>query len=608
MKIEKFCIKNYKSIINSGDCYLTDNITILAWKNESGKSSILQALEDFDSDKNIRNEAIPISDTKLKPEIEITFIVPKDEITEIFKDWNITEQNELKEPKITIIKQFPNIYSLHQDSIDKLLLETEKKQKIWNLKINEIIKKYPDIFNSKNKTDLSAIIASIDVLLVKINSDEIASKNIEDKQKTIEHIMLQKQSISEIIALQDNTKVFLDSFVKWYMPYFIFYSSFNDRFPHKILKTELKDNMRAKDLQEISDFSIDTILGSDETQKKKHKSKINIELQWNFKKYWTQDSINLEIDWDTDSIFFWIQEDWEYYKPDQRSEWQQRHLAFYTKIWARAKEDVPNIILIDEPWLFLHAKAQKDLLLSLEDHSKDAQVIFSTHSPYLIETEKLNRIRLIFKDNKKKEWTKIYNKIHALSDKDTLTPILTAIWMDISDWIQDIWKKNNVIVEWQSDVFYLQAFKILNKIENINFVYWWWAWHVWNIWNILQRRWCAVIYLFDNDQWKKDWKKQLLEQWMVDEKDIWTIIDEEWKTIEDILSINDFKNYVLNEKDNDYVVANSGFVKNTRKDKVLLSRLFLQSVQNWKVKKLEKESEDNIKNLFKKIDDLFIGQ
>ena len=54
MKLTKFRIKNYKSIIDSGDCYFSDKLTILAGKNESGKSSVLEALEDFHQDKTIR--------------------------------------------------------------------------------------------------------------------------------------------------------------------------------------------------------------------------------------------------------------------------------------------------------------------------------------------------------------------------------------------------------------------------------------------------------------------------------------------------------------------------------------------------------------------------
>lgn len=62
MELVKFRVKNYRSIIDSGDCYLANKITVLAGKNESGKSSILEALEDFENKKEIRKSAIPIHD------------------------------------------------------------------------------------------------------------------------------------------------------------------------------------------------------------------------------------------------------------------------------------------------------------------------------------------------------------------------------------------------------------------------------------------------------------------------------------------------------------------------------------------------------------------
>lgn len=83
MELIKFRIKNYKSIVDSGDCYFSDKLTILAGKNESGKTSILEALEDFDENKKIRDDAKPINGDGI-PEILVTFKLGKDEIDEVF--------------------------------------------------------------------------------------------------------------------------------------------------------------------------------------------------------------------------------------------------------------------------------------------------------------------------------------------------------------------------------------------------------------------------------------------------------------------------------------------------------------------------------------------
>ncbi len=48
MIIRAFQIKNYRSIIDSGICFLSqDNITALIGQNESGKTSVLEALLSF---------------------------------------------------------------------------------------------------------------------------------------------------------------------------------------------------------------------------------------------------------------------------------------------------------------------------------------------------------------------------------------------------------------------------------------------------------------------------------------------------------------------------------------------------------------------------------
>ena len=54
MRLQSFRVANYKSIEGSGACYLSDRITILAGKNEAGKSSLLEALCDFNGERPMR--------------------------------------------------------------------------------------------------------------------------------------------------------------------------------------------------------------------------------------------------------------------------------------------------------------------------------------------------------------------------------------------------------------------------------------------------------------------------------------------------------------------------------------------------------------------------
>ena len=115
VELIKFRVKNYKSIVDSGDCYLANKVTVLAGKNESGKTSILEAIEDFDTEKKIRNSAIPIRDESNKPEIIITFLIDSGIVNEIMEKIKFTKKFE-SDVKITVKKDFSNKYHLYEDS------------------------------------------------------------------------------------------------------------------------------------------------------------------------------------------------------------------------------------------------------------------------------------------------------------------------------------------------------------------------------------------------------------------------------------------------------------------------------------------------------------
>jgi predicted ATP-dependent endonuclease of OLD family len=60
----------------------------------------------------------------------------------------------------------------------------------------------------------------------------------------------------------------------------------------------------------------------------------------------------------------------------------------------RRKE--PLILLLDEPGLFLHAKAQGDLLRYIEAELKGHnQVIYTTHSPFMVDAHNFDRVRIV---------------------------------------------------------------------------------------------------------------------------------------------------------------------------------------------------------------------
>ncbi len=610
MKLLKFRIKNYKSIIDSGDCYLEENITILAGKNESGKTAILEALEDFDTEKKIRDKAIPIYNSEAKPEIFVSFQPEEDALKEIFSKLSLSVLDK-KIDKIEIVKKYPDKYFLSAETADILGIKNvslidEKKKEIQDLcnGIDNILKEYkitevkfPVIVleNLKDcKIQLQGFISKTQPFMPKII----------DEQKR--NLLNQNVSrITEILTELENLDILENKFIeeiKQYIPYFILFSSFDDIFPSEMPLSKAQDNKLIKDLTLISNLSLDLIQKGTSTHKATHKEQLNIKVKDEYKRYWTQDLTHLFIDWDSNNLLFFVKEGDKFFPPELRSKGKQWHLAFYIRVAARAREDVPNIILIDEPGLFLHAKAQKDILKILEDSSIKTPIIFSTHSPYLLEPDKFNRIRLISYDEK--TGTHVENKIHKVSDKETLTPILTAIGLELSSSIESIEKINNVIVEGQSDWFYLQAFKRIMNKAHINFVFGGGSGNMPFVGTIICGWGCNVRYLFDNDKGKKDAEKNLKQNWILSQKDILGVADNDGERIEDIFDPKDFRKFVLEDESVNYTSTNSEYLNKHKKDKVLPSKLFLEKVEQNKCK-LSQESLGKIKSLFDKLENAF---
>ena len=75
--------------------------------------------------------------------------------------------------------------------------------------------------------------------------------------------------------------------------------------------------------------------------------------------------------------------------------------------------------------------------------------------------------------------------------------------------------------------------------------------------------------------------------------------------LRDIFSQDDFIKVVLKDhEDVSYSGSNSKYVKDSGLDKVLIAKQFLENYEDG-LPKLDKESVDNIKQLFDKIEDRF---
>ena len=104
---------------------------------------------------------------------------------------------------------------------------------------------------------------------------------------------------------------------------------------------------------------------------------------------------------------------------------------------------------MDEPGLNLHAKAQNDLLKFISDLSNDYQIIYTTHSPFMIDTNSLNKVRTVYETQ---DGTVISDSVQE-KDPNTLFPLQAALGYDLA---QNLFvSKKNLLVEGISDLIYL---------------------------------------------------------------------------------------------------------------------------------------------------------
>ena len=175
-------------------------------------------------------------------------------------------------------------------------------------------------------------------------------------------------------------------------------------------------------------------------------------------------------------LSFLIKDKDGYFNPKQRSLGVRWFLSFFLAIMATAKREASiyksavnfkPIILIDEMGSSLHGNAQKDALALLENIKENLQIVYATHSPFLVNVENLHRI--LVAERKIGKSGNIETKIlppHKFggSHRDAILPLYSSMGMDLSH--QEVIKKNNnVILEEISAFYYLKAFLMLFNIE-----------------------------------------------------------------------------------------------------------------------------------------------
>ncbi len=458
MKLKSFRIKNYKSIQDTGEISLGNGrIAIFAGQNESGKSSILEGLAAFEN-AEFESDSIPFDFESPIQEVSCTYEIEEsdsdfwDEIEKTFG-----EQNEIERAKVGSLIDIPKL-----------------KRTVKDFKITRTL-------NPSKKVQTSIPEAVFQIFRSSILEEDV---NVEAEVAPV------KKERKKIIELTDDQNSEVAELFWNHTPKIILFNDFCDLLPDtfslKDLKSDKKDSKgykAVKNFEKISGADFKTLYSLDDLKRDSIEEKHNEAISIDFTKAWKQQihgdnrvkiAYKFEKRSSEDDTFvsFYIEtKDKQKIRPRMRSKGLVWFLSFWMELQASGHER-ELIVLADEPGLYLHIKAQTDILNVFESLTKTGhQFLYSTHSPNLIRTDHLERIHLIVND--KTKGTLIENitssKIDSQNKQDALQPVANAIGFSVSDF--GLTNKKSVILEGVSDFYYYSAMRTLLKRDIADYAF-----------------------------------------------------------------------------------------------------------------------------------------
>lgn len=470
MKLKKITIHKYKSFETEQKFDLEDDITILVGMNESGKTSALEAIAKtryFQDDKSFKFNSTHDYPRKDKKRMEKNGENPE-AITCVYEIDNELKQNieeemgkgVLKSTSFSVTTKYDNSRTISISIDAKKFIEYKTKELgISSETLNEKLLKV------KNKEDLETV--------QKEYTEESKVAGIKLFIKYFENVYnWQNDPIGEYVY-----RVLVAPKIPKFLYYDEYYSLPSRISIEKLQKQNLEETecKTAKALFELADINIDDIVKATSfedfiAELEATESIISQELF----KYW-QTNKGLNITFQIDKVEKSEQRNTGYGQQVTDVKIVEHILDIRVKnkgvslplknrskgfnwffsflVWFKKIQEDQNsnyILLLDEPGLNLHAAAQADLLRFLEDLSQNYQIVYTTHSPFMITSDKLQRVRTILETEK---GSVISDSIQE-KDPKTLFPLQAALGYDIA---QNLFiSKNNLLVEGVSDLIYLQ--------------------------------------------------------------------------------------------------------------------------------------------------------
>ena len=374
MDLLKFRVKDFRGIVDSGwiDC---QRITAFVGSNESGKTTLLMALmklmdskKEFQTGSTLKSNVGGLNRIKLSADIpidraeelmpvanETVFIEAEFVMDKYLSDELVTlGQGRFKRcESVRVSKTYGGKYSLN--ILDQF--EEEDRQEAVNL----VLKKLPVFMYFKEVTEVKS-----DINLIAL-AFKLAGK------KTTLNLSVKETIYANLLNYLDVwQRNLIRSIEQVYGP---------------------MANLDEKDVD--FDKIFDSIPMFRERFDRGFKK-----LSTEFSKWWGDEEITISYVVYKKGVSIKIYDaNGKSYSLENRSTGFKRFFSLFLAFSVSAKQDFENaIMLFDEAGAALHPLTQRKLINFFGELSKNAQIMFNSHTAYMLPVDQMNRTRLVYKD------------------------------------------------------------------------------------------------------------------------------------------------------------------------------------------------------------------
>ncbi|MBX3705460.1 MAG: AAA family ATPase [Pseudomonadales bacterium] len=469
MRLKFFHVRVFRNVIDSGRIEVADS-TCIVGKNEAGKSSVIEALHRLNPAKPCPLDLLDEYPRWLKKQHEISgeiehavpitaeFVLSDDELATLHGKFG---DGVLSSPTLTAFRKYTGDLQIQLRIDDARFVKWFSDQHVDTRLLGT------KLVNANNAQQLLEMLTA--VATEKSDSDEPTPEAQAAKLAMVE--------LETVLGKSKTLAAALDRLLRPLIPktfYFSQYSQLRGRYnladeviPALNNPSTDEEIQAAADFLKLAKVAPTNVETWDFEQSNAELEAISSLLTRMVRANWKQNqhlklAVKIEPerqpDGKTERYLQFRVEDTRHdfsNRLDRRSTGFRWFVSFMASFFEFQK-DKNLILLLDEPGLSLHARAQKDLLDAIDTNlTGGRQVIYTTHSPFMVRTESLGRVRIV-EDKGPDLGAVATNDAGTTSDPDTLFPLQAALGYDIA---QNLFIGNrNILLEGTSDFIFLEAF------------------------------------------------------------------------------------------------------------------------------------------------------